>query len=81
MFNEKFGTITTLLHLQNGDSKTLANSEDEFIDNPMEIDFIQKKEPVTDVVTVKCKIKRLVILMGIIDPDANFLIMSEDISK
>ena len=44
MFNEKFGTITTLLHSQNGDSKILADSEDdEFIDDPMEIDFVQKK--------------------------------------
>ena len=41
VFNEKFGTITTLLHLQNGDSKIPANSEDdEFIDDPMEIDFV-----------------------------------------
>ncbi len=41
MFNEKFGTITTLLHSQNGDSKTPADSEDdEFIDDPIKIDFI-----------------------------------------
>ena len=79
MLNEKFGTITTLLHPQNGDSKTPADSEDdEFIDDPMEIDFVQRKEPATDVVTVKCKIKRLVIPAGTVDPGANFLIMSED---
>ena len=36
VLNEKFGTITTLLHPQNGDSKTPADSEDdEFIDDPM----------------------------------------------
>ena len=82
MLNEKFGTITTLLHSQNGDSKTLADSEnDEFIDDPMEIDFVQRKEPATDVVTVKCKIKRLVIPASTVDPGANFPIMSEDISK
>ena len=41
MLNEKFGTITTLLHLQNGDSKTPADFEnDEFIDGPIEIDFV-----------------------------------------
>ena len=82
VLNEKFGTITTLLHPQNSDSKTPADSEDdEFIDGPMEIDFVQRKEPVTDVVTVKCKIKRLVIPAGTVDPGANFPIMSEDISK
>src|SRR6266498_2020030 len=82
VLNEKFGTITTLLHPQNGNSKTPADSEDdEFIDGPMEIDFVQRKEPATDVVTVKCKIKRLVILTGTVDPGANFLIISEDISK
>ena len=82
VLNEKFGTITTLLHPQNGNSKTPADSEDdEFIDGPMEIDFVQRKEPATDVVTVKCKIKRLVIPAGTVDPGANFPIMSEDISK
>src|SRR6266542_4821231 len=82
VLNEKFGIITTLLHLQNGDSKTPADSEDdEFIDDSMEIDFVQRKEPTIDVVTVKCKIKHLVISAGTVDPDANFLIMSEDISK
>ena len=82
MLNRKFGTITTLLHLQNSDSKTSADSEDdEFINNPMKIDFVQRKESATDVVTVKCKIKCLVISAGTVDPGANFLIMSEDISK
>ena len=82
MLNEKFGTITTLLHPQNGNSKTPADSEDnEFIDDPMEIDFVQRKELATDVITVKCKIKRLVISAGTVEPSANFLIMSEDISK
>ncbi len=47
----------------------------------MKIDFVQKKEPATDVVTIKYKIKRLVIPAGIVDPDANFSIISENISK
>ncbi len=47
----------------------------------MKIDFVQRKEPITDVVTIKCKIKRLVILARTVDPDTNFLIISEDISK
>ena len=57
------------------------DSDDEFIDGPMEIDFVQRKEPATDVVTVRCKIKRLVIPAGTVDPGANFAIMSEDIAK
>ena len=82
VLNEKFGTITTLLHSQNGNSKTPADSEDdEFIDGPMKIDFVQRKELATDIITVKCKIKCLVILVGTVDPSANFLIMSEDIFK
>ncbi|PKK56726.1 hypothetical protein RhiirC2_799398, partial [Rhizophagus irregularis] len=79
VLNEKFGTITTLLRPQNGDSKTPV--DDEFINDPIEIDFVQRKEPATDVITVKYKIKHLVILAGTVDPGANFLIMSEDISK
>ncbi len=82
MLNKKFGTITTLLYPQNSDSKILANfKDDEFIDDSMEIDFIQRKELATDVITVKCKIKHLVILTGIVDLDANFLIIFENISK
>ncbi|GES86486.1 hypothetical protein GLOIN_2v1777355 [Rhizophagus clarus] len=57
------------------------SDEEDILDRPMEINFIQKKEPATDVVTVKCKIKRLVIPAGTVDPGANFPIMSEDISK
>ena len=41
VLNEKFGIITTLLHSQNGDSKIPVDSEDdEFIVDPMEIDFV-----------------------------------------
>src|ERR1043166_7831016 len=57
------------------------SDEEDILDGPMEINFIRKKEPATDVVTVKCKIKRLVIPAGTVDPGANFPIMSEDISK
>ncbi len=82
VLNEKFDTIIILFYSQNDNSKILADFEDdEFIDDPMEIDFVQKKEPATDVIIVKCKIKHLVILMGTVDPDANFLIMSKNISK
>ena len=82
VFNEKFGTITTLLQSQNADSRISVDSEDdEYIDDPIEIDFIQRKKPATDVVTVKCKIKRLVIPAGTVDPGVSFAIMSEDIAK
>ncbi|CAB4416203.1 unnamed protein product [Rhizophagus irregularis] len=57
------------------------SDEEDILDGPMEINFIRKKEPATDVVTVKCKIKRLVIPAGTVDPGANFPIMSEDISE
>ncbi|UZO09081.1 uncharacterized protein OCT59_029318 [Rhizophagus irregularis] len=57
------------------------SDEEDILDGPMEINFIRKKEPTTDVVTVKCKIKRLVIPAGTVDPGANFPIMSEDISE
>ncbi|CAB5208405.1 unnamed protein product [Rhizophagus irregularis] len=57
------------------------SDEEDILDGPMEINFIWKKEPATDVATVKCKIKRLVIPAGTVDPGANFPIMSEDIAK
>ena len=42
VLNEKFGTITTLLQPQNADSRISVDSEDdEYIDDPMEIDFVQ----------------------------------------
>ena len=64
-------------------SKDLLNNleEKEYLDDPIEIDFVQKKDPATDIATVQCKIKRLVIPGAVVDPGANFAIMSEDISK
>ena len=47
----------------------------------MEIDFIQRKELATNIITIKYKIKHLIILVGIVDPDANFLIIFENIFK
>ena len=35
------------------------SDEEDILDGPMEIDFVQKKEPPTSIATVKCKIKRL----------------------
>jgi hypothetical protein len=82
VLNEKFGIITTFFRSQNGDSRISVDSEDdEYINDLMKINFIQRKEPATNVVTIKCKIKRLVIPAGTVNPGANFPIMSEDISK
>ena len=47
----------------------------------MEIDFVQKKDLATDVVTTKCKIKRLIISGIVVDLGTNFAIMTDDISK
>ena len=58
-----------------------SDGEEETLDDPMEIDFVQRKDPATDVVTTKCKIKRLIIPAATVDPGANFPIMSEDIAK
>ena len=57
------------------------SKNNEYIDDPIKIDFVQKKESVTDVATVKYKIKCLVILVGTVDPSANFIIMSKNIAK
>ena len=93
LLNEKLGIILPLSRgtielgkvpnkqLQDTNSNDAEDTEDEFIDGPMEIDFVQRKEPATDVVTTKCKIKRLVIPGAVVDPSANFAIMSEDIAK
>src|ERR1051325_8103446 len=82
MLNEKFSATTPLLYSQNSASRIQVDSEDdEFINDPMEIYFIQKKDTATDVITTKCKIKRLVISAATVDPGANFPIMTEDISE
>jgi hypothetical protein len=96
LLNEKLGIISSLFSRvpnkqlllerpsglsQNINSNDAKDTEDEFIDNPMEIDFVQRKEPAINVVTTKCKIKHLVIPGAVVDPSANFAIMSEDIAK
>ncbi|CAG8687612.1 5993_t:CDS:2 [Cetraspora pellucida] len=57
------------------------SEKEEIINNPMEIDFVQKKDPAMDMVTTNCKIKQLVILMATVDPGANFPIITKDIAK
>ena len=47
-----------------------SSLEEESLDDPMEIYFVQKKEPKTSVATVKCKIKRLKIPAMTLDSGA-----------
>src|SRR6266498_4184390 len=95
VLNEKFGAIIAFFQ-QNSASRILVDGRDDFTSNtpetpdsdgedkilnePIEIDFVQKKDPVTDVITVKYKIKHLVIPDAVVDPGANFAIMIDDIS-
>src|SRR2546423_10517522 len=73
LLNEKLGIISFLFskvsnkQLQDTNSNDADDTEDEFINGPMKIDFIQRKEPATDVITTKCKIKHLVIPGAVID--------------
>ena len=53
--------------------------EDEYLDDLIEIDFVQKKELKTSVATVKCKIKRLKILAMTLDSGAEPPIISKNI--
>src|SRR6266498_4429725 len=96
VLNEKFGTIIAFFQ-QNSAFRILidgrddftsntpetpdSDGEDEILNEPMKIDFVQKKDPATDVVTTKCKIKRLVIPGAVVDPGANFANMTDDIAK
>src|SRR6266498_3678592 len=56
-----------------------SSLEEEFLDDPMEIYFVQKKEPKTSVVTVKCKIRRLKIPAMTLDSGAEPPIITKNI--
>ena len=56
-----------------------SSLEEESLDDPMEIYFVQKKEPKTSVTTVKCKIKRLKIPAMTVDSGAEPPIIAENI--
>ena len=55
------------------------SNEEETLDDAIEIDFVQRREPKTSVVTVKCKIKRLKISAMTVDSGAEFPIITENI--
>ncbi|PKK57530.1 hypothetical protein RhiirC2_825633 [Rhizophagus irregularis] len=56
-----------------------SSLEEESLDDPMEIYFVQKKEPKTSVATVKCKIKRLKIPAMTLESGAEPPIITENI--
>src|SRR4051794_4122324 len=55
------------------------SDEENILDSPMEINFVQKKEPATSITTVKCKIKRLKIPAMALDSCAELPIVIPDI--
>src|SRR5581483_5791164 len=56
-----------------------SSLKEESLDDPMEIDFIKKKELKISVATVKCKIKYLKISAMTLDSEAEPLIISKNI--
>ncbi|CAG8597682.1 9265_t:CDS:2 [Paraglomus brasilianum] len=58
-----------------------SDGEDEMLDDPMEIDFVCRKEPVISIATIPVKIKRLKIPALVLDSGAEPAIVSEDIVK
>jgi hypothetical protein len=66
----------TLVSSKDSDEFSL---EEESLDDPMEIDFVKKKEPKTSVATVECKIKRLKIPAMTLDSGAEPPIITENI--
>ncbi|GBC45517.2 hypothetical protein GLOIN_2v1886689 [Rhizophagus irregularis DAOM 181602=DAOM 197198] len=56
-----------------------SSLEEESLDDPMEIDFVKKKEPKTSVATIKCKIRRLKIPAMTLDSGAEPPIITKNI--
>uniref|UniRef100_U9UK56 CCHC-type domain-containing protein n=1 Tax=Rhizophagus irregularis (strain DAOM 181602 / DAOM 197198 / MUCL 43194) TaxID=747089 RepID=U9UK56_RHIID len=62
-------------------SKSPSQDDQSRLENIIEKIIEKKKDTATDVITTKCKIKRLVIPVATVDPGANFPIMTKDISE
>ena len=58
-----------------------SDDEEETLNDPMEIDFVRRKEPVISIATIPVKIKRLKIPALVLDSGAEPPITSEDIVK
>ncbi|UZO28526.1 uncharacterized protein OCT59_022047 [Rhizophagus irregularis] len=86
-------TIRKVLHMAATEAKIVSQNdvsssskdsdefslEEESLDDPMEIDFVKKKELKTSVATVKCKIRRLKIPAMTLDSGAEPPIITENI--
>ncbi|CAG8481667.1 3603_t:CDS:2 [Cetraspora pellucida] len=58
-----------------------SNSEEETLNDPIKIDFVRRKEPITSLATIPVKIKCLKIPALVLDNEAEPLIISENIVK
>ncbi|CAJ0824403.1 5346_t:CDS:2 [Entrophospora sp. SA101] len=58
-----------------------SDDEEETLNDPMEIDFVRRKEPTTSLATIPVKIRRLKIPAMCLDSGAEPAIVSEDIVK
>ena len=61
------------------ESVSAQELDEESIDDPMEIDFVRKKEPSTSIASIKCKIGRLKIPAMALDSCSEIAIITEDI--
>ncbi|UZO01938.1 uncharacterized protein OCT59_020444 [Rhizophagus irregularis] len=86
-------TIRKVLHMASTEAKIVSQNdvsssskdsdesslEEESLDDPIEIDFVKKKEPKTSVATIKCKIRRLKIPAMTLDSRAEPPIITKNI--
>jgi hypothetical protein len=61
------------------ESVSAQELDEESIDDPIEIDFVRKKEPSTSIASIKCKIGRLKIPAMALDSCSEIAIITEDI--
>ena len=61
------------------ESVSAQELDEESIDDPMEIDFVRKKEPSTSIASIKCKIGRLKIPAMALDSCSEIAIITKDI--
>src|SRR6185312_1415211 len=79
---DKYLTTSDFVNYREPISEILeSDGEEEMLDDPMEIDFVRRKEPTTSLATIPVKIKRLKIPALVLDSGAEPPITSEDIVK
>ncbi|PKY62856.1 hypothetical protein RhiirA4_490161, partial [Rhizophagus irregularis] len=79
--NKSISSTNTVPVPMNPESGPSESEEDDYLDDSMEIDFVQKKVPKMSIASVKCKIKRLKIPAMALDSAAEIPIITEDIVK